>query len=174
MTKVKLQTSLGNIVIELDEQNTPQTTKNFLDYVSAGFYNGTLFHRVIKGFMIQGGGFEPQMIQKNPRPPIQNEAKLGLKNQKGTISMARTNDPHSASSQFFINVADNGFLDFQNEGPNGYGYCAFGRVIEGMDVVMAISQLPTTRRAGHEDVPIEDITLLGAEKMEHHDNPIHF
>lgn len=166
MAKVKLHTSLGSITLELDEQAAPQTVKNFLDYVKSGFYNGTIFHRVIKGFMIQGGGMEPDMQQKPGNPPIQNEAKTGLKNKKGTISMARTSAPHSASSQFFINVADNGFLDYQSETPNGFGYCAFGKVTDGMDVVMNISQAQTTRRAGHDDVPVEDVFLLGAEEID--------
>lgn len=163
MSTVKLSTSLGQIVIELDEQATPVTTKNFLDYVNSGFYNNTLFHRTIKGFMIQGGGFEPGMIQKETKSPIQNEAKTGLKNEIGTIAMARTNAPHSASSQFFINVAKNDFLNFQSETANGFGYCAFGKVTEGMDIVNKISQVPTSRKAGHDDVPTEDVLILKAE-----------
>lgn len=165
MAKVKLNTSKGSILIELDEQAAPKTVQNFLDYVKSGFYNGTIFHRVIKGFMIQGGGMEPSMNQKAGNPTIQNEAKTGLKNKKGTISMARTNAPHSASSQFFINVADNAFLDYQNDTPNGFGYCAFGKVIEGMDVVIDISQVQTTRRAGHDDVPVDDVNLLSVEEI---------
>ena len=163
MTQVRLQTSLGPILIELDDKNTPTTTQNFLNYVNSGFYNGTVFHRVIKGFMIQGGGFEQGMAQKTSQAPIRNEAKTGLKNATGTIAMARTNDPHSASSQFFINVNDNDFLNFKAENLEGYGYCAFGKVTEGMDVVNKISQVPTTTRAGHGDVPIEDVYLLGVE-----------
>jgi peptidyl-prolyl cis-trans isomerase B (cyclophilin B) len=166
MAKVRFNTSLGSILIELDELNTPKTTQNFLKYVDAGFYNDTIFHRVIKGFMVQGGGFDPHMMQKASQSPIQNEAKTSLKNQTGTIAMARTQDPHSASSQFFINVADNAFLDFKNETVNGYGYCAFGQVIEGMDVVMAISQVSTTQRAGHQDVPQDVIHLISAERVE--------
>lgn len=166
MAKVKFHTSQGDILIELDEQNTPETAQNFLNYVSSGFYNGTIFHRVIKGFMIQGGGFEPNMVQKTSQSPIRNEAKTGLRNQTGTIAMARTQDPHSATSQFFINVADNAFLDFKNETVNGYGYCVFGQVVAGMDVVMAISQVATTQRAGHQDVPTEEITVISAEKVE--------
>jgi peptidyl-prolyl cis-trans isomerase B (cyclophilin B) len=165
MPLVKLHTSLGNIQIELDEQATPETTQNFIKYVRAGFYNGTIFHRVIKNFMIQGGGFGTDMQQKEANSTISNEAKTGLKNKKGTISMARTNAPHSASSQFFINVADNDFLDFKSETPSGYGYCAFGRVTEGLDIVMKISEAATTRRSGHEDVPTEDIFLLSAEEV---------
>lgn len=165
MPLIKLKTSLGNVLIELDEQATPETTRNFMDYVKSGFYNGTIFHRVIKNFMIQGGGFETDMKHKEGNSPIPNEAKIGLKNKKGTIAMARTSAPHSASSQFFINVADNDFLDFKSETPSGYGYCAFGKVIEGLDVVMQISESATTRRSGHEDVPTEDIFLLTVEEV---------
>lgn len=165
MATVKLNTSEGSVVIELDEQSTPETTSNFLQYVNSGFYNNTIFHRVIKGFMIQGGGFETGMNQKSAQKTIRNEGKTGLKNAKGTISMARTNDPHSASAQFFINVADNDFLNFRNETVDGFGYCAFGKVTEGMDVVLKISQTATTRRAGHDDVPTEEVVLLSAEQL---------
>lgn len=165
MATVKLITSLGPIVIELDEQKTPETTKNFLEYVEAGFYDNTIFHRVIKGFMIQGGGFEAGMNQKGSRKEIRNEGKTGLKNEIGTISMARTSDPHSASNQFFINVANNGFLDFKSETQEGFGYCAFGKVSDGMDIITKISQVATTRRAGHDDVPMEDVILIKAEKL---------
>ncbi len=164
MAQVTLKTSQGSIVIELDEKATPKTTENFLRYVNDKFYDGTIFHRVIKGFMVQGGGLESGMQQKNGHPPIQNEAKSGLKNEYGTIAMARTSDPHSASSQFFINVANNTFLNFQSETTSGYGYCAFGKVIEGMDIVVKISETQTTNRAGHGDVPVEDIVLLSAEQ----------
>src|SRR6185437_7278918 len=160
MTMVKLHTSLGSILIKLEENGTPKTTQNFLQYVKDGFYNGTIFHRVIKGFMIQGGGFETNLVQKKAHPPIQNEAKTGLKNERGTIAMARTNDPHSASSQFFINVANNTFLNFKEETPDGFGYCAFGVVTEGLDVVLKISEVSTARRADHSDVPVEEIYLL--------------
>lgn len=163
MTTVKLHTSLGPLTIKLDEQATPETTKNFLDYVKSGFYNGTIFHRVIKGFMVQGGGFEPGMNQKASNAPIRNEAKTGLKNEIGTISMARTNAPHSASNQFFINVAKNDFLNFKSETPEGFGYCAFGRVTDGMDVINQISQVKTGRNKGHDDVPLEDVVILSAE-----------
>jgi peptidyl-prolyl cis-trans isomerase B (cyclophilin B) len=156
---------MGSVLIKLDEKATPETTQNFLDYAKSGFYNGTIFHRVIKGFMIQGGGFESGMVQKSSKKPIQNEAKSGLKNEIGTISMARTNDPHSASSQFFINVANNSFLDFKSETVEGFGYCAFGKVTEGMDVILKISQAQTTRRAGHDDVPVEEIAILGVELL---------
>lgn len=165
MALVKLTTSQGPIMIELDEQATSVTTQNFLDYVNAGFYNNTIFHRVIKGFMIQGGGFEPGMVQKTTNASIQNEAKTGLKNEIGTIAMARTDEPHSASSQFFINVAKNNFLDFQNESRNGFGYCAFGKVTEGLDIVTQISQAQTGRRGGHDDVPLQDIVILKAEEI---------
>lgn len=164
-TTVKLETSLGPIMIELDEQNTPETTRNFLQYVNSGFYNNTIFHRVIKGFMIQGGGFESGMSQKTTQKPIQNEAKGGLKNKTGTISMARTNHPHSATAQFFINVADNDFLNFKSETPDGFGYCAFGKVIEGLDIVNQISSVQTTKRAGHDDVPQDEIVLLNAMQL---------
>lgn len=163
MSQVKLNTSMGAITIELDEKATPKTVENFLQYVQEGFYNGTIFHRVIKGFMIQGGGLISGMKEKPNRTPIENEAKQGLKNEKGTISMARTNDPHSATSQFFINVADNAFLNFQRETVDGFGYCAFGKVVEGIDIVMKISETKTTHRAGHDDVPVEEIVLTSVE-----------
>jgi peptidyl-prolyl cis-trans isomerase B (cyclophilin B) len=165
MTLVKLHTSLGSILIELDEEATPKTAQNFLQYVKEGFYNGTIFHRVIESFMIQGGGFEKGMLQKTPQKPIPNEAQTGLKNDFGTIAMARTNDPHSATSQFFINVANNAFLNFQAPTTEKFGYCAFGKVLEGMKVVLKISQVPTTQRAGHSDVPTEEIYLLSAEQV---------
>jgi len=165
MALIKLYTSLGNIHIKLEEKSTPITTQNFLNYVRSGFYTGTVFHRVIKKFMIQGGGFEPHLKQKEPNPPILNEAKTGLKNQKGTISMARTQAPHSASSQFFINVADNDFLDFKSETPNQFGYCAFGYVTEGMDVVLKISEVPTTHKNGYDDVPAEEVQILKIEEI---------
>lgn len=166
MASVKLHTSKGPITIKLDEQTTPITTQNFLNYVKEGFYNGTIFHRVIKGFMIQGGGFETGLKQKAEKhAPIKNEAKSGRQNEKGTIAMARTSDPHSASSQFFINVADNQFLNFKQESADGFGYCAFGKVTEGLDVVMAIAEAKTGRLKGHDDVPVEEIFLLGAEEI---------
>jgi len=165
MSMVKLHTSLGSITIELDDKATPNTTQNFLNYVNEGFYNNTIFHRVIKGFMIQGGGFEKGMSQKAAHKPIRNEAKTGLKNELGTISMARTNDPHSATSQFFINVANNAFLDFKAETADAFGYCAFGKVTEGMDIILKISQVSTTQRAGHSDVPVEEVLILSAEQI---------
>lgn len=165
MNMVKLHTSLGAITIELDDKATPETAQNFLNYVNKGFYNGTIFHRVIKGFMVQGGGFEQGMHQKTADKPIRNEGKTGLKNELGTISMARTNDPHSASSQFFINVANNAFLDFKAETPDAYGYCAFGKVIDGMDIVLKLSKVPTTQRSGHSDVPVEEVFIVSAEQI---------
>ena len=158
---VKLTTSLGAITLELDAEKAPETVKNFLAYVEAGHYDNTVFHRVIKGFMIQGGGFEPGMKQKSTQAPIQNEAKNGLKNTAGTIAMARTQAPHSATAQFFINVADNDFLDYP--GQDGWGYCVFGKVSEGMDVVDAIKAVKTGSKSGHQDVPVENVVIEKAE-----------
>jgi peptidyl-prolyl cis-trans isomerase B (cyclophilin B) len=152
-------TSMGDIKIKLDFENAPNTAENFKNYVEKGFYDGLIFHRVINGFMIQGGGFEPGMVQKESGNPIQNEANNGLKNTKYTLAMARTMDPHSATAQFFINVADNSFLDFKSETADGWGYAVFGEVIEGTDVVERIKAVPTTFRAGHQDVPTEDVTI---------------
>jgi peptidyl-prolyl cis-trans isomerase B (cyclophilin B) len=160
---VKLHTTLGVIALELDEARAPHTVRNMLDYVSSGFYDNTLFHRVIDGFMIQCGGFEPGMKQKPTRSPIRNEADNGLKNAAYTIAMARTSEPHSASSQFFINVADNAFLDFTSPTPNGYGYCVFGKVVQGQDVVDKIKRVATDRRGMHADVPVEDVLITKAE-----------
>lgn len=157
--KVRLTTSEGDVVIALDQENAPKTSANFLEYVNDGHYDGTIFHRVIDGFMIQGGGFEPGMQQKSTRSPIENEADNGLTNDKGTIAMARTNDPHSASSQFFINCNQNDFLNFKAKTPDGWGYCVFGEVVEGLDVVTLIEDTPTTSKAGHQDVPKEDIVI---------------
>jgi peptidyl-prolyl cis-trans isomerase B (cyclophilin B) len=160
---VRLKTSLGSISLELDAEKAPLTTANFLEYVKSGHYNGTIFHRVIDGFMIQGGGFEPGMNQKPTRPPIKNEADNGLKNEAYTIAMARTPDPHSASAQFFINVANNDFLNFSSPTPQGWGYCVFGKVVEGQDVVDKIKKVRTGSRAGHQDVPTEDVVIESAE-----------
>lgn len=154
-----LKTNYGDITIELDLKNAPKTAENFLSYVKNGFYNGVIFHRVINGFMIQGGGFDQTMRQKSAQSPIQNEANNRLPNKKGTIAMARTSEPHSASSQFFINVADNDFLNFTAETPNGWGYCVFGKVINGMDVVDKIKAVKTHSVAGHQDVPIENVVI---------------
>ncbi len=159
---IKLETNLGVIAIELDEENTPKTAANFLEYVKSGFYDGVIFHRVIKGFMIQGGGFKPGMVSKTPGKPIMNEADKGGKNARGTLAMARTNDPHSASAQFFINVADNDFLNFKSRTPDGWGYCVFGHVLEGMDVIDRIAKTATTAKAGHRDVPEDDVLIKHA------------
>ena len=163
MTKtVELQTNKGNIRIELDEAKAPVTVANFIAYVEKGHYNGTVFHRVIKGFMIQGGGFEPGMKQKPTDAPIQNEANNGLKNDHYTIAMARTNAPHSASAQFFINSTNNDFLNFKSESPNGWGYAVFGKVVSGQDVVDSIEGVKTGNRGGHGDVPVEDVVITQA------------
>ena len=159
MTLVKIETTMGDMTVELFDQRSPITVRNFLGYVNAGFYNGLIFHRVIPNFMIQGGGFTPQMIEKPPLfPPIQNEARIsGIRNTRGTIAMARTSDPNSATCQFFINVADNHFLDPSPQNP--HGYAAFGMVREGMAVADAISKVPTTRVGIHENVPIQPVII---------------
>lgn len=162
MSKVTLDTSHGAITLELDAAKAPKTVQNFLDYVNDGFYDGTIFHRVINGFMIQGGGFEPGMVQKPTREPIENEADNGLPNTRGAIAMARTNDPHSATAQFFINHKDNAFLDHSSPTAQGWGYCVFGNVIDGMDVVDAIAGVATGNRMGHGDVPVEDVVIKRA------------
>ena len=156
---VRMQTNHGTIVLELDSKKAPETVANFVGYVKSGFYDGTIFHRVIPGFMIQGGGFEPGMKQKPTNPTIANEATNGLKNTIGTIAMARTADPNSATSQFFINAADNGFLNHTSPTPQGWGYCVFGKIIEGLDVVKEIEQVKTTTRNGHQNVPVEDVII---------------
>jgi peptidyl-prolyl cis-trans isomerase B (cyclophilin B) len=160
---VKLHTNHGVIALELDAAKAPETAKNFLAYVEAGFYSNTVFHRVIDGFMIQGGGFEPGMRQKPTRAPIKNEAGNGLKNDRYTIAMARTSDPHSASSQFFINVKDNGFLNHTAPNASGWGYCVFGKVVEGQDIVDKIKRVKTGTRGMHADVPVEDVIINRAE-----------
>ncbi|MEZ0237395.1 MAG: peptidylprolyl isomerase [Methylophilaceae bacterium] len=161
---VKLHTNFGVITLELDAEKAPVTVANFLEYVDSGFYNNTVFHRVIDGFMIQGGGFEPGMSQKSTNASIKNEADNGLKNKAYTIAMARTPDPHSASSQFFINVADNDFLNFSSPTSQGWGYCVFGKVTDGTDVVDKIRQVKTGNKAGHQDVPAEDVVIERAEQ----------
>ena len=161
---VKLHTNFGAITLELDAEKAPVTVANFLEYVDSGFYNNTVFHRVIDGFMIQGGGFEPGMSQKSTKAAIKNEADNGLKNKAYTIAMARTPDPHSASSQFFINVADNDFLNFSSPTSQGWGYCVFGKVTDGTDVVDKIRQVKTGNKAGHQDVPVEDVVIERAEQ----------
>jgi peptidyl-prolyl cis-trans isomerase B (cyclophilin B) len=160
---VKLHTNYGVISIELDEQAAPETAANFLQYVKDGHYDNTIFHRVIDGFMIQGGGFEPGMQQKPTRAPVKNEADNKLKNAAYTVAMARTSDPHSATAQFFINVADNAFLNFSAPTSQGWGYCVFGRVTEGTDVVDRIKGVDTGRKGGHQDVPLEDVVIEKAE-----------
>lgn len=160
---VKLHTNHGNITIELDAEKAPITVKNFLDYVNSGFYDNTLFHRVIDGFMIQGGGFEPGMKEKPTKAPIRNEASNGLTNDKYTLAMARTSDPHSASAQFFINLKDNIFLDYTAPNKQGYGYCVFGKVVSGTEVLDAIRKVKTGNKSGHQDVPLEDVILTKAE-----------
>lgn len=156
------KTNLGDIKISLDFDNAPVTAKNFQQYVEEGFYNGTIFHRVIKGFMVQGGGFASGMDEKTTRESIQNEANNGLSNKRGTLAMARTQDPHSASAQFFINLVDNDFLDFKNESVQGWGYCVFGEVIEGMDIVDKMALVDTGRLGFHDDVPKEEIVVESA------------
>ncbi len=160
---VKLQTNFGTMTLELDAEKAPQTVANFIQYVNDGFYNGTIFHRVIDGFMIQGGGMQPGMIPKLTRDPVQNEANNGLKNGAYTIAMARTSDPHSATAQFFINVSDNGFLNHTAPTAQGWGYCVFGKVVEGQDVVDKIKKVRTGNNAGHQDVPVEDVIIESAE-----------
>lgn len=160
---VKLHTNHGVITLELDTDKAPETVKNFIAYVEAGHYDNTLFHRVIDGFMIQGGGFEPGMNQKGTNAPVKNEADNGLKNERGTIAMARTQDPHSATAQFFINVADNDFLNFRAPSAQGWGYCVFGRVTDGMDVVDAIKSVQTRSSGFHQDVPAENVVIERAE-----------
>ncbi|MEC5399788.1 peptidylprolyl isomerase [Uliginosibacterium sp. H1] len=163
MSTVKLTTNHGDIVIALDAEKAPETVKNFLSYVESGHYDGTIFHRVIAGFMIQGGGFTPDMEQKSTQDPIKNEASNGLKNDIGTVAMARTSDPHSATAQFFINVADNDFLNFRNESVQGWGYCVFGKVTEGLDVMNKIKGVKTGRSGFHQDVPAEAVVIEKAE-----------
>lgn len=164
--RVKLTTNHGDIVLELNLQAAPKTTENFLSYVRNGFYDGVIFHRVINGFMIQGGGFTPDMKQKATNAPIANEADNGLKNDAGTIAMARTNDPNSASSQFFINTVKNDYLNYKSKTPQGWGYCVFGKVIEGMETVKAIENVNTGNRGGHQDVPVEPVIIERAVILE--------
>ena len=160
--RVRIETNHGIISLEFYPQAAPQTVKNFIQYVQDGFYDGTIFHRVIKGFMIQGGGLTADMQKKATRTPIPNEADNGLKNQRGTIAMARTMNPHSATSQFFINTVDNPFLDHKGKNPKGWGYCVFGEVVDGMNVVDAIERLSTTVKTGRRDVPITPVIIKRA------------
>ncbi|KAI3590229.1 peptidylprolyl isomerase [Cupriavidus sp. CER94] len=166
MSKVQLQTTQGVITIELDAEKAPKTVENFLSYVRKGHYDNTVFHRVIKNFMIQGGGFEPGMKQKDTDAPIENEAGNGLKNDRYTVAMARTNAPHSATAQFFINVVDNDFLNFSSPTPQGFGYAVFGKVVEGTDVVDAIKGVRTGTSGFHQDVPMEDVVIQKATIVE--------
>ena len=160
---VKLHTNLGTITLDLDAARAPESVANFLAYARSGHYENTVFHRVIDGFMIQGGGFEPGMKQKSTLAPIKNEAANGLKNGKYTVAMARTSDPHSATAQFFINVKDNAFLDHSSPTPQGWGYAVFGKVVEGQDVVDKITQVKTGRSGVHQDVPLEDVLIQRVE-----------
>jgi peptidyl-prolyl cis-trans isomerase B (cyclophilin B) len=162
-SKIKLTTSLGAIIVQLNTEKAPVSSANFLAYTNEGFYNGTIFHRVIKGFMAQGGGFDAAFKQKETHAAIKNEADNGLKNNRGTLAMARTNDPNSATAQFFINLKDNAFLDHTSPTPSGWGYAVFGEVIEGMDVVDAMATQPTGNKGGHQDVPNTDIVIEKAE-----------
>ncbi len=164
--KVQLQTNKGVIIVELDAQAAPKTVENFVSYVEDGFYDGTIFHRVIKQFMIQGGGFTADMNQKSTNAPVQNEADNGLKNNRGTIAMARTNDPHSATAQFFINIIDNTFLNHKAKTGQGWGYCVFGQVTEGLEIVDAIEAVSTTTKSPHQDVPVEPVIIEKATMVE--------
>lgn len=157
--RVRMETNKGVIILELDPQAAPKTVENFLRYVSDGFYDGTIFHRVIKGFMIQGGGLNTEMKEKPTRDSIANEADNGLKNRRGTVAMARTANPHSATAQFFINSADNPFLDHKGKTTKDWGYCVFGRIVEGMEIVDSIERLPSTMKAGQRDVPISSVII---------------
>lgn len=163
---IKLHTNHGVITLKLFTEEAPKTCANFVQYVKDGFYDNVIFHRVISNFMIQGGGFEPGMSQKTTRDPIENEANNGLSNKTGTVAMARTMDPHSASAQFFINVKDNAFLDHSAPTTQGWGYAVFAEVVDGMDVVEAIKGVKTTSRAGHQDVPVDDVIIEKAEIVE--------
>lgn len=159
---IVIKTNYGPITLELDHEKAPETARNFEQYVKEGFYNGLIFHRVISNFMIQGGGFEPGMVPRKTRESIKNEATNGKSNMTGTVAMARTMSPHSATAQFFINVRDNGFLDHSDKSPEGWGYAVFGRVVDGMDVVNAIKEVDTTSRLGYQDVPVEDVIIESA------------
>lgn len=163
---VLLTTSMGDILLEVDEQNAPKTAANFLQYVDDKFYDGTIFHRVIGHFMVQGGGMSMQMKEKETREPVENEADNGLHNGPGTVAMARTQDPHSATAQFFINVAENAFLDHTAKNVQGWGYCVFAKVVDGMDVVEKIKKVRTKRMGFHDDVPVEPVSIISAERIE--------
>jgi peptidyl-prolyl cis-trans isomerase B (cyclophilin B) len=163
---IELHTNHGIIKLELDADKAPKTVANFLSYVEKGHYDNTVFHRVIDGFMVQGGGFEPGMKQKPTDAPVENEANNGLKNARGSVAMARTNDPHSASAQFFINISDNDFLNFSAPTPQGWGYCVFGRVVDGLEVVEKIRKVKTGTKGFHQDVPVEDVVIEKAVVVE--------
>ena len=163
---VRLETSMGEICLELDAQKAPKTVENFISYVNAGHYDGTIFHRVIDGFMIQGGGMTADMQEKPTRAPVENEADNGLKNDAYTVAMARTSDPHSATAQFFINVKKNDFLNFSSKTPQGWGYTVFGKVVKGQGVVNKLKQVATGNKAGHSDVPKEPVSIIKAEVVE--------
>ena len=163
---VIIETSEGNITAELFASKAPASVSNFLAYVDSQFYDGTIFHRVIKNFMVQGGGFTPQMVQKSTKPPVKNEAGNGLKNERGTLAMARTAVVDSATAQFFINLVDNGFLDHRNDTPQGFGYCVFGKVIEGLNVVDDIGKVRTGNKSGFDDVPMEPVTIKSIRRAE--------
>lgn len=164
--KVRLKTSKGDILVELFESEAPETVKNFLRYVDEEFYDGTIFHRVIKGFMVQGGGMDSQMRERDTHEPVKNEANNGVKNTRGTLAMARTMDPHSATAQFFINTVDNGFLNFTGENTQGWGYCVFGQVVEGMDAVDAMEGERTRSFGYHQDVPADTLSIISARRVE--------
>ena len=164
--QVELQTTMGTIRVELDDEKAPESVRNFIANVTSGHYEGTVFHRVIKGFMVQGGGFEPGMKQKPTGAAIQNEANNGLKNERYTLAMARTSAPHSATAQFFINAANNEFLNHTAETPSGWGYAVFGKIVDGADVIDAIERVKTGSRGGHGDVPLEDVTITSARVIE--------
>ncbi|WP_373017755.1 peptidylprolyl isomerase [Thiomicrorhabdus sp.] len=166
MPKVIIQTTMGDITVELDAEKAPIGTENFIHYVMDGFFNGTLFHRIIPNFMVQGGGLLPGMEDKPSGEPIENEADNGLKNERGTIAYARTMDPHSATTQFFINLKDNSFLNHSGKDTQGWGYAVFGKVVDGMDVVDAMAKVETTSRRGHQDVPVEDILITKTTLIE--------
>ena len=159
MTRVRMSTILGDMILELDAENAPKTVENFVNYATSGFYDGTIFHRVINNFMVQGGGFDADMRQKTTEAPIDNEANNGLKNNRGTIAMARTMDPHSATAQFFINVSDNDFLNHTAENMQGWGYAVFGQVVEGQEVLDKIRVVSTGSQAGHQDVPVDPVVI---------------
>jgi peptidyl-prolyl cis-trans isomerase B (cyclophilin B) len=167
---VLLNTNQGDIIIELDQLAAPKTAANFVQYVNDGHYNGTIFHRVISGFMVQGGGLNADMKEQSTRPPIENEAKNGLKNDHYTVAMARTSEPHSATAQFFINTKDNAFLNFTGENPNGWGYAVFGRVVKGREVVDKIEKVETTSKSFHDDVPVTPVIIEKAEILENFDS----